>query len=294
MSEAATYCANHPDIETSLRCNNCGKYICPKCAVRTPTGYRCRECVRGHQKVFETAQPLDYLVGFGLSLVLSAIGGLLVSRLGFFTILLAPAAGGIIAEAARQATGRRRSARLFQVVVIGVVGGGGAAGRGLIALSGEPGAGKPILVDAVEALLGVRADINLIRSGQERASVEGTFKIPEPIKASVHAILQREDLLDDANYLNMQREFRRDGRNVARVDGGPATLALVKELGELLIDLHGQSEHLSLLRVPAHRGLLDRYAGIEAQLSAYQATYAQLMDLRRDLTSLQAAELDAG
>jgi len=124
MSEAATYCANHPDIETSLRCNNCGKYICPKCAVRTPTGYRCRECVRGHQKVFETAQPLDYLVGFGLSLVLSAIGGLLVSRLGFFTILLAPAAGGIIAEVVRQATGRRRSPRLFQLVAIGVAAGG--------------------------------------------------------------------------------------------------------------------------------------------------------------------------
>ena len=132
-------------------------------------------------------------------------------------------------------------------------------GAGLITLSGETGAGKSILVDAVETLLGVRADTNLIRSGQERASVEGTFKIPAVIKPEVHAILQREDLLDDPEYLSMQREFRREGRNVARVNGRPATLALVKELGELLIDLHGQSEHLSLLRVPAHRGLLDRY-----------------------------------
>src|SRR3989304_1395828 len=165
--------------------------------------------------------------------------------------------------------------------------------EGLITLSGETGAEKSILVDAVEPLLGVRADINLIRSGQERASVEGTFKIPEPIKVSVHAILQREDLLDDANYLNMQREFRRQGRNVARVNGRPATLALVKELGELLIDLHGQSEHLSLLRVPAHRGLLDRYATAEAELGAYRASYAQLLELRRELASLRAAEQDA-
>jgi len=109
----------------------------------------------------------------------------------------------------------------------------------------------------------------------------------------VHAILQREDLLDDPNYLNMQREFRREGRNVARINGRPATLALVKELGELLIDLHGQSEHLSLLRVPAHRGLLDRYATAEAELGAYQASYAQLQELRRELASLRAAEQDA-
>ncbi|MEX2143139.1 MAG: DNA repair protein RecN [Anaerolineales bacterium] len=165
--------------------------------------------------------------------------------------------------------------------------------EGLITLSGETGAGKSILVDAVETLLGVRADTNLIRSGQERASVEGTFRIPTAIKAEVHAILQREDLLDDPNYLNMQREFRREGRNVARVNGRPATLALVKELGELLIDLHGQSEHLSLLRVPSHRGLLDRYAGVETQLGDYQATYAELVEVRRELTNLRAAEQDA-
>jgi DNA repair protein RecN (Recombination protein N) len=166
-------------------------------------------------------------------------------------------------------------------------------GEGLITLSGETGAGKSILVDAVETLLGVRADTNLIRTGQDRASVEGTFKIPEAIKAEVHAILKREELLDDPKYLNMQREFRREGRNVARVNGRPATLALVKELGELLIDLHGQSEHLSLLRVPAHRGLLDRYAGVEAEQAAYQTTHAELQELRRELASLRAAEQDA-
>ncbi len=166
-------------------------------------------------------------------------------------------------------------------------------GPGLIMLSGETGAGKSIVLDAVETLLGVRADTNLIRTGEDRASVEGTFKIPEALKGQIHAILQREELLDDPDYLSIQREFRREGRNLARVNGRPATVALVKELGELLIDLHGQSEHLSLLRVPAHRGLLDRYAGVERELGAYQTVYASLQDLRRELSSLREAEADA-
>lgn len=119
-----TYCANHPTVETGLRCNNCAKYICVKCAVRTPTGYRCRECVRWQQKIFETAQPLDFVMGFLVSMVLSAIAAFIAARIGFFTILLAPAAGGIIAEAVRAVTGRRRSPSLFMLVAAGVAIGG--------------------------------------------------------------------------------------------------------------------------------------------------------------------------
>ncbi|MEX1247495.1 MAG: B-box zinc finger protein [Anaerolineales bacterium] len=125
MSEAViNYCANHPDRETNLRCNNCGKYICSKCAIRTPTGYRCPECVRGQQKTFETAQASDYVIAFVVAAALSAVGAYLASRIGFFTILLAPAAGGVIAEAVRAATGKRRSPRLFQMTTVGVVVGG--------------------------------------------------------------------------------------------------------------------------------------------------------------------------
>jgi hypothetical protein len=121
---AATYCANHPDRETSLRCNKCGKYICAKCAVRTPTGYRCEECVRGQQKKFETAKVRDYVLGFAVALVLSGVGAWLSSAIGFFALLLAPAAGGVIAEAVRAVTGRRRAPRLFQLVAVGVALGG--------------------------------------------------------------------------------------------------------------------------------------------------------------------------
>lgn len=116
-----TYCANHPDRETSLRCNRCGKLICSQCAVHTPTGYRCTECVRSHQKTFDTATWFDYVTGSVVALVLSYLGALLSTRIGFFTILLAPAAGAVIAEAVRLVVGRRRSKRLFQLVTVAVV-----------------------------------------------------------------------------------------------------------------------------------------------------------------------------
>ncbi len=118
--EVATYCANHPDRETGLRCNNCGKYICSLCAVRVPTGYRCRECVRGQQKTFETAKSYDYAIAFIVAIFLGALGAWIATFISFFAIFLAPAAGGIIAEAVRAATGRRRSPRLFQVAAAGV------------------------------------------------------------------------------------------------------------------------------------------------------------------------------
>jgi hypothetical protein len=125
MSEATVnYCANHPTLETNLRCNNCGKFICAKCAVRTPTGYRCRECVRGHQKAFDTAQPMDYVIAFVLAGVLSAIGSVISTSLGFFIIFLAPFAGGLIGDVVRAATGKRRSPSLYRVAAIGVAVGG--------------------------------------------------------------------------------------------------------------------------------------------------------------------------
>jgi len=125
----ATYCANHPRIETSLRCNRCEKPICPKCAVKTPTGYRCGECVRGQQKIFETAQWYDYLTGIALAGLLSLItSGLLAfvsGMMGFFfwfiIIAAAPTAGMIIAESVRWITRKRRAKRLFLIVTIGVV-----------------------------------------------------------------------------------------------------------------------------------------------------------------------------
>jgi len=113
---AVVFCPKHPTIETSLRCNRCERPMCVKCAVQTPTGYRCKECVSGQQKTFETAEWVDYFLGAGVAGFLSFLGSLIVPRLGFFSILLAPIAGGIIAEAVRFAIRKRRSKRLFQVI----------------------------------------------------------------------------------------------------------------------------------------------------------------------------------
>jgi hypothetical protein len=116
------YCANHPQVETTLRCNRCEKPICVKCARKTPTGYKCDDCVRGMQKTFETTHWYDYPLAFLLASVLSFIGGLIsTSFIPFLTIFLAPAAGSIIAEVVRKVVQRRRSMRLFRLTAAATI-----------------------------------------------------------------------------------------------------------------------------------------------------------------------------
>jgi DNA repair protein RecN (Recombination protein N) len=166
-------------------------------------------------------------------------------------------------------------------------------GPGLVVFTGETGAGKSIIMDAVDMLLGGRADATLIRSEADLARVEGTFRLSGPEWAAAHEILQREDLLDEQNYVTLTREVRREGRSMARINGRTISLSLMKELGEVLVDIHGQTEHLSLLNIRAHLGLLDRYASVESQLAAYRKTYQGLLAIRRELEELREAQLDA-
>ncbi len=171
--------------------------------------------------------------------------------------------------------------------------------HGLVAFTGETGAGKSIIIDALETILGGRAEAMQVRTGAERASVEAVFRLPEVTRLAVHEILEREDLLDDPDYVTLGREVRLNGRNVARINGRSVSAALLRELGEYLVDVHGQSEHLSLLRVSQHLGLLDRYAAaltgsqLPEALAAYRQTYQQLQQIRSELESLRQAERDA-
>ncbi len=166
-------------------------------------------------------------------------------------------------------------------------------GPGLVVFTGETGAGKSIIMDALDMLLGGRSDATSIRSEADLARVEGTFKLSGPERAAAHEILKREDLLDEQNYVTLAREIRREGRSLARINGRSISLSLLKELGELLVDIHGQSEHLSLLNVRAHLGLLDRYANVESLLAGYRKTYQNLLAIRRELEALVEAQRDA-
>ncbi len=123
FDDDALFCANHPTVETMLRCNRCSKPICTQCAVRTPVGYRCKECVGRQQAVFYTGGVLDYVIGGAIALVLGGIAAFLMGQLGawFFALILGPAAGMGIAEAVRLAVRRRRSRHLWMVVAAGMV-----------------------------------------------------------------------------------------------------------------------------------------------------------------------------
>jgi len=166
-------------------------------------------------------------------------------------------------------------------------------GPGLLVFTGETGAGKSIIMDAVEMILGGRADPTVIRSEADLARVEATFALAGPERTPLSIILQREELLDDPEYITLCREVRREGRSVARINGRTVNLALLRELGELLVDIHGQSEHLSLLAVRAHIGLLDRYANVESPLAVYREMYDRLQSIRRELVALRQVQADA-
>lgn len=110
--------------EITLRCTKCNRPITPSEAVLTPTGYRCRECVRSQQKIFDTSKPLDYGLGFLLAAVVSYVGSLLAARIGFFIFLLGPATGVAAAEVVRYVTKKRRSKTLFRLFAVGLIAGG--------------------------------------------------------------------------------------------------------------------------------------------------------------------------
>jgi DNA repair protein RecN (Recombination protein N) len=167
-------------------------------------------------------------------------------------------------------------------------------GAGLLAFTGETGAGKSILLDAITALVGGPLDVTFIRAGADRAALEAVFTLPAGSRAELVDLLEREGLLDSGTEeVTLGRELRREGRSVARINGRAVSTGLLREVGAYLVDIHGQSEHLSLLNVKQHLALLDRFAAADDLLAAYKHTYGQLSALRRELKSLRQMEDEA-
>jgi len=159
-------------------------------------------------------------------------------------------------------------------------------GPGMTALTGETGAGKSILLDALGLALGDRADSGVIRTGADRAEISAEFDIGG--QGEVAAWLRENDLDDDGQCL-LRRTVGRDGRSRGYINGRPVPMQSLRELGEHLVDIHGQHAHQSLLRSGAQREALDAYAGHPMLVAAVADEYQRWRALRERLDSLQAS-----
>lgn len=176
--------------------------------------------------------------------------------------------------------------------------------NGLNIITGETGAGKSILVDALKLILGERAQTDSIRSGARKAIVEGVFEVSDV--PSVIRLLEEGDF-DQVPQLILRREVV-DGKSRAFINDSPATLQQLRALGNELVDLHGQHEHQSLLRPEKHIELIDSFGGLDGLHTAYGEAYRRVADLirlrdelkrkegelsqQRELLSFQIEEID--
>ncbi|MBI3957759.1 MAG: DNA repair protein RecN, partial [Chloroflexi bacterium] len=166
---------------------------------------------------------------------------------------------------------------------------------GLNVLTGETGAGKSIIIDALGLLLGDRATAEMIRSGAERAEIDAIFSLSpgqnqaDEHLAEIRALLETEGLDDpDApNTLILGREVRLGGRNIARINGRAVSLQILSDIAGQLVDIHGQGEHLNLLRPRTHVSLIDRYAGLSEQRVQVAEQVRRLHTVRRELERLR-------
>ena len=164
-------------------------------------------------------------------------------------------------------------------------------GPGLNVLTGETGAGKSIIVGALSLLLGERASSEVVRAGEARASIEGVFEVDG--RGDVARLLDERGIEAEDGVLVLKREVAVEGRSRAWVNGTPATASLLGELGRMLVDLHGQHEHQTLLRRDEQRAILDAYAGNAALLAQVRASHAAVSGLRREAAELERRRREA-
>lgn len=159
-------------------------------------------------------------------------------------------------------------------------------GGGLNILTGETGAGKSIIIDSINAIMGERVTKDLIRSGKEKASVQAVFSVDY---REIALLCEKAGIEpEEDGTLIVSREFSVEGKSSCRVNGRLVTVSFLKELGELLIDMHGQHDNQSLLRVDSHRALLDSFIGadIEDTLREYGAALSKYKEIKSKIKSL--------
>lgn len=164
---------------------------------------------------------------------------------------------------------------------------------GFNVLTGETGAGKSIIIDALGVLLGARADSAWVRAGADRARVEGVFALSGEQRTLLRPVLEEYGLAEaaaESDDLILTREITSAGRSTGRVNGRAVTASILNAVGEALVDIHGQSEHLSLLRVRQHIELLDRYAGLGAQRAELAEAVRTVRGVRGELAALRRDE----
>lgn len=165
-------------------------------------------------------------------------------------------------------------------------------GKGLNVLTGETGAGKSIIIDSINAILGERVSKDLIRTGKDKAVVQAVFINKQD---KVCKFMDENGIsIEDDGTLIISREVSQSGRNVCRVNGTMITVSVLKELGNMLIDVHGQHDNQSLLNVESHIDLLDAFGGksIENMLLEYRALLKERRELFLKLESLSGAGVD--
>lgn len=161
--------------------------------------------------------------------------------------------------------------------------------RGLNVLTGETGAGKSIVIDAINAVLGKRSSRGIIRSGADSAFVSATFEELSPLALKKLSTLGYE--AEDGTLI-LSRELSTSGKNTCRVNSRPATVAVLKEIGEYLINIHGQNDNLELMNPALHIVYIDALADIAEQLSAYRKLYRELRAVEEELSSADTDEAE--
>lgn len=160
---------------------------------------------------------------------------------------------------------------------------------GFTVITGETGAGKSILIDAVNLVLGGGGDKDFIRSGRSSALVEATFKIPAVLQSEIESLLRDQDIeFSVADEISFSREIRMNGRSTAKINGSVIRTALYQEVATLLLDIHGQSENQKLLQPREHIFLLDSYAGLNESRVALKTLVRRLRKVQREITNLQS------